>query len=42
MTARVTLTETIEICKLWKSRRRDKAIVVALGSYKEHDLILDS
>jgi hypothetical protein len=34
-----TLVEPVEIAKFWKSRRRDIAVVVAIGPYKEHNLI---
>jgi hypothetical protein len=33
------IPEPIEICKFWKNRRRDTAIVIALSSYKEHNLV---
>jgi hypothetical protein len=33
------LTETIEIAKWWKSRRRDIAVVVSLSSYEGHNLV---
>jgi hypothetical protein len=36
---RPILAETVEVAKFWKSRRRDIAVVVALGPYKEHNLI---
>jgi Transcriptional Coactivator p15 (PC4) len=36
---RQILPAPIEITKFWKSRRRDIAVVVALGPYKEHNLI---
>jgi hypothetical protein len=39
MSARVTLPESVTVAKLWKSRRRDIAVVVVLGPYKEHNLI---
>jgi hypothetical protein len=38
--SRVTLPEPVEVvAKFWKSRRRDIAVVVAIGPYKEHNLI---
>jgi Transcriptional Coactivator p15 (PC4) len=37
--SRPTLSEPVEIAKFWKSRRRDIAVVVAIGPYKEHNLI---
>jgi hypothetical protein len=37
--ARPTLPKPVEVAKFWKSRRRDIAVVVALGPYKEHNLI---
>jgi len=33
------LSEPIEICKLWKNRRRDKAIVVSLSAYEETNIV---
>jgi hypothetical protein len=33
------IPEPIEICKFWKSRRRDKVIVIAINPYEEHNLI---
>jgi hypothetical protein len=39
MSTRPTLPEPIEVAKFWKSRRRDIAVVVAIGPYKEHNLI---
>jgi Transcriptional Coactivator p15 (PC4) len=37
--SRITLAESVTVAKFWKSRRRDIAVVVALGPYKEHNLI---
>jgi Transcriptional Coactivator p15 (PC4) len=33
------LPEPIEICKFWKNRRRDKAIVVSLSAYEETNIV---
>jgi hypothetical protein len=32
------IPEPIQIGKFWKSRRRDKVFVVAIGPYKEHNI----
>jgi hypothetical protein len=39
MTARVTLSEPIEIAKWWKSRRRDIAVVVSLSTFEGRNLV---
>jgi hypothetical protein len=39
MTAPAALTEPIEIEKFWKTRRRDKAIVVSLSSYEGINIV---
>ena len=37
--SRVTLPEPIEICKFWKGRRRDKAVVVTLSTYEQINIV---
>jgi hypothetical protein len=37
--SRPTLAEPVIVSRFWKSRRRDIAVVIALGPYKEHNLI---
>jgi Transcriptional Coactivator p15 (PC4) len=33
------LPELIEICRFWKNRRRDKAIVVSLSAFEETNIV---
>jgi hypothetical protein len=37
--SRVTLSEPVEICKFWKGRRRDKAVVVTLSTYEQINIV---
>ncbi len=39
MTARVTLSEPVEIAKFWKSRNRTEHVRVDLAEYQGHPLI---
>jgi hypothetical protein len=40
MTAKAPpLAEPIEIAKFWKTRRRDKAIVILLSAYEETNIV---
>ena len=37
--SRVSLPEPVEICKFWKGRRRDKAVVVTLSTYEQTNIV---
>jgi hypothetical protein len=39
MTARITLSEPVEIAKFWKNRRRSESVRVSLSEYEGHCLI---
>jgi hypothetical protein len=37
--SRVSLPEPVEICKFWKGRRRDKAVVISLATYEQTNIV---
>jgi hypothetical protein len=39
MSARITLSEPVEIAKFWKNRRRSESVHVSLSEYEGHCLI---